>query len=69
MENTGKGCMDNTKLGKERQNCLPKQKRRAIRLKAHINTRKLTCNVLTIIDAFLDQKRVNVCEHSKDGAT
>ena len=31
--------------------------------KAHINTRKLNWNISTITDVFLDQKRVNVCEH------
>ena len=27
------------------------------------NTQKLNRNILTIIDDFLDQNRVNVCEH------
>ena len=31
--------------------------------KAHINTWNINWNVLTITDVFLDQKRVNVCEH------
>ena len=31
--------------------------------KAHTNTQKLNWNVSTITDVFLNQKRVNVCEH------
>ena len=31
--------------------------------RAHTNTQKLNLNILTITYAFLDQKRVNVCEH------
>ena len=31
--------------------------------KAYTNTQKLNWNILTITDVFLDQKRVNVCEH------
>jgi hypothetical protein len=31
--------------------------------KAHSNTRKLIQNILTITDAFLNQKRVNVYDH------
>ena len=31
---------------------------------AHTNTRKLNWNISTITDDFLDQKRVNVCEHT-----
>ena len=33
------------------------------RQKAHTNTWKLNWNVLTIPNVFLNQKRVNVCEH------
>ena len=33
------------------------------RWKAHTNTWKLNWNVSMITDVFLDQKRVNVCEH------
>jgi hypothetical protein len=29
----------------------------------HTSTEKLNINVLTITDVFLDQKRVNACEH------
>ena len=34
------------------------------RQKAHINTQKLNWNILMITDIFLNQKRVNVCEHT-----
>ena len=37
--------------------------------KAHINTRKLNRNILMVTDIFLNQKRVNVCEHNKDAVT
>ena len=30
----------------------------------HTNTQKLNRKVSTITDVFLDQKRVNVCEHT-----
>ena len=33
------------------------------RSKAYTNTRKLNWNISMNTDAFLDQKRVNVCEH------
>ena len=33
------------------------------REEAHTNTRKLNWYISTIADVFLDQKRVNVCEH------
>ena len=32
--------------------------------KAHKNTRKYILNILTITNVFLDQKRVNLCEHT-----
>jgi len=32
--------------------------------KAHANARKLNRNILTVTDVFLNQKRVNVCEHT-----
>ena len=32
--------------------------------KAHVNTRKLNQNISTVTDVFLNQKRVNVCEHT-----
>ena len=32
--------------------------------KAHSNTRKHIRDILTITNVFLDQKRVNVCEHT-----
>ena len=31
---------------------------------AHVNTRKLTRNILTGTAVFLNQKRANVCEHT-----
>jgi hypothetical protein len=31
--------------------------------KVHINTWKLDQNISTVIEVFLNQKRVNVCEH------
>ena len=34
------------------------------RWKAHTNTWKLNWNISTITDTVLDQKRVNVCEHT-----
>ena len=34
--------------------------------KVDANTQKLTCNVLTITDVFLDQKRVNVFLNQTD---
>ena len=46
----------------ERGKFLPKNEEIS-RGKAHTNTWKLIRNILTITDAFLDQKRVNVCEH------
>ena len=30
---------------------------------AHVNTRKLNRNISTVTAIFLNQKRVNVCEH------
>ena len=50
------------KIEKEIGN-LPKNEELSGR-KAHTNTRKLNSNVQTITDAFLDQERVNVCEHT-----
>ena len=32
--------------------------------RAHTNTQKLIWNISVITDAFLDQKKVNVCEHA-----
>ena len=49
------------KIGKERGNSYQKNEE-IYRQKAHTNTWKLSLNVSTIIDIFLDQKRVNVCE-------
>ena len=47
------------KLGKKRK-LIPKNEEMSER-KSHIQ--KLDRNILMITDAFLDQKRVNVCEH------
>ena len=32
--------------------------------KAHTNTRKFIRNISTVTEVFLNQKRVNVCEHT-----
>ena len=32
--------------------------------KAHANTRKLNRNISTVTAVFLNQKRMNVCEHT-----
>ena len=42
---------------------LPKNKETS-GLNAYTNTWKLDWNILTITDVFLDQKRVNICEHA-----
>jgi hypothetical protein len=52
-----------TKVGKERGNSYRKNEE-ITRRKTHINTRKLNWNVSTITDVFLNQKRVNACEHT-----
>ena len=50
--------MDNTTIEKERETLTEKTKR-----SLDINKPKLKWNISTITDAFLDQNRVNVCEH------
>ena len=45
------------KIGKEKN-------KEISRRETHRNTWKLNCNVSTITDVFLDQNRVNVCEHT-----
>ena len=35
--------------------------------KAHTNKWKLIQNISTITDVFLNQKKVNICTHCKDG--
>ena len=47
--------------GKEREN-LPRIEEIS-KGKEHANTQKLNQNNLTVTDVFLNQKRVNVCEH------
>ena len=51
--------MGNTIIGKGRGNSYVRDL-----MKAHLNTQKFNWNVSTITDVFLDQKRVNVCEHT-----
>ena len=51
------------KMGKARESSYRKINR-APEGKAHTNTRKFILYILMITDVFLDQKRVNVCEHT-----
>ena len=53
---------DNTKNRKRNMKLLPKNEVISGR-KAHTTTRKLIWNISTITHVFLNQKRVNVCEH------
>ena len=48
--------------GKGKGKLLP-QIEEITRGKAHVNTWKLNRNILTVTDIFLNEKRVNVCEH------
>ena len=58
----------NTKQGKWKGKLLPKIEEITVG-KAHANTRKLNRNILTVTAVFLNQKRMNVCEHiSKMGS-
>ena len=50
----------NTKNGKRKGNLIPKNEEITIG-KAHKNIWKLIWYISTITDAFLNQKRVNVC--------
>ena len=52
-----------TKNWKRKRNLLPENEEISGG-NAHTNTWKLNWNVSTITDVFLDQKRVNVCEHT-----
>ena len=52
-----------TKIGKERGNSYQKNEEISS-WKAHTNIWKFHWNVSTITDDFLNQKRVNVCEHT-----
>ena len=54
--------MDNIKNGKTKGKLLPKNEEISGG-KAHTNTQKLILFILTIIDVFLNQKRVNLYEH------
>ena len=54
--------MDNTKTGKGRGNSRRKNQEISAR-KTHIHTRKLNRYASRITNFFLNQKRVNVCEH------
>ena len=51
------------KTGKERRGNSYRTNEKISRQKAHTNTQKLNLNILVITDVFLNQKRVNVCEH------
>ena len=55
--------MDNTKYGKGKEKFLLKIEEISGG-KPHTNPQKLIRNISPIIDAFLNQKRVNVCEHT-----
>ena len=57
----------NTKIGKERGNSYQNNEDIS-RWKAHVNTQKHDWNVSMITDVFLNQKRVNVCEHTLNTA-
>ena len=52
------------KYGKGKEKLLPKIEE-ITRGKAHTNTLNLNQNILTVTDVFLNQKRVNVCEHKQ----
>ena len=54
--------INETKIRKIKRNSYQKNEE-VSRRKAHTNTWKLNWNVLTITGVFLDQKRINVCEH------
>ena len=54
---------DNTKNRKRKGKFLPKNEE-VSEWKAHINTWKLSWNISIITNVFLDQKIVNVCEHT-----
>ena len=50
-------------MGKEREKKLLPKIEEISRGKAHTNALKFIQNILTITDVFLNQKRVNICEH------
>ena len=54
--------MDNTKNRKRKGKILLKNVEISGR-KEHTNKHRLKLHILTITDVFLDQKRVNTCEH------
>ena len=54
--------IDNTKYGKGKGKLLQRNEEFSGG-KAHTNTWKLIRNILTVTNVFLNQKRVNVCEH------
>ena len=53
----------NTNIGKRKGNLLPKNEEISGG-KSHTNTRKHIWYISTIIDVFLNQKRLDVCEHA-----
>ena len=54
--------------GKESENSYQELKR-SQKGQAHTNTRKLNRDILTGMAVFLNQKRVNVCEHTTKTAS
>ena len=60
--------MENTKYGKGKGKLLLKIEEIS-EGKADTNTWKLIQKILTITDAFLNQKRMNVCEHTTQMAS
>ena len=57
-----------TKYGKGKGKLLPKIEEISGG-KTHTNIRKLIQNILMVTDVFLNQKRVNVCEHMEKMAS
>ena len=55
--------MDYTKKQEKKEETLTEKNEEISGWKAHINTRRPTWNVSTITEVFLNQKRVNLCEH------
>ena len=55
---------ENTKYGKGKGKLLLKNEEISGG-KAHTNAQKLIRNILMVTDVFLNQKRVNVCEHTE----
>ena len=60
--------LDNTKYEKGKGKYLLKIEEITVG-KAHANTWKLNRNISTVTAVFLNQKRMNVCEHTRKMAT